>query len=608
MAGAQAQAERLLFVLDTEGRAEQSAVLEALGTRFANMARPDGNWVSLPLSGEGDPAGLASLDAKLSEAGECLVVPARGGRSWRARVQAARADDCVVAKSATLADLRHRFDAQVAPHLRDGRHAFAEFVARQAALALDAAERGGRASRYKTPRFVRRTIEAGHDFQSRIRDLAAGLGRGTADVSSEARGYFDELIPRPTRFMIDLRARFDRFMMRLGYQGLQQDESDVARLRDTLRRYPTIVLFTHKTYVDGTAPTLYFYDNDLPMPHTIGGANMAFFGLGFLYRRSGTIFIRREFQNNLVYKLVLRRYLAYLLEKRFPISWAFEGTRSRLGKLMPPRYGLLKYVLEAAHDGGVRNLHIIPFVTSLDVIRDVDEYALEQRGRAKKPESAIWFLGYLRSLRRPMGRMRVDLGQPVVLAEAPDPSDRMALAKVAFQVAVEANRATPLTVSGLVCLILLGSAPRGATQRELSVVMALLTDWARMRGVRLADELIDMDTEALIALADKLVDNGLILREGRGAARVYAIEPATHASAGYYRNTVVHHFLNRPSSSWHSSRSPRAMETTPQRCSGTSVRGCAICSNSSFSSLRAMSPGPSWRPNCTPSLPTGKTA
>lgn len=63
-------------------------------------------------------------------------------------------------------------------------------------------------------------------------------------------------------------------------------------MRETFRRFPTIVLFMHQTFVDSTAPTLYFYHNDLPMPHTIGGINMAFFGLGFPCRRSGSIFNR----------------------------------------------------------------------------------------------------------------------------------------------------------------------------------------------------------------------------------------------------------------------------------------------------------------------------
>ena len=44
---------------------------------------------------------------------------------------------------------------------------------------------------------------------------------------------------------------------------------------------------------------------------------MNFFPIGPLVRRSGLFFIRRSFKDNPVYKLVLRQYIDYLLEKRF---------------------------------------------------------------------------------------------------------------------------------------------------------------------------------------------------------------------------------------------------------------------------------------------------
>src|SRR3546814_1432817 len=91
------------------------------------------------------------------------------------------------------------------------------------------------------------------------------------------------------------------------------------------------------------------------------------------------IFVRRSCQDQPVYNMVLRHYIAWLLAKRFPLSWAFEGTRSRLGKLMPPKYGLMKYVLDAAHATGTRDVHFVPFVTSFDLIRNVEEYAAEDR-------------------------------------------------------------------------------------------------------------------------------------------------------------------------------------------------------------------------------------
>ena len=312
-----------------------------------------------------------------------------------------------------------------------------------------------------------------------------------------------------------------------------------------MRTHPTVLLFTHKSYIDASLPTLLLYSNDLPMLHTFGGINMDFAGFGTLVRRSGGIFIRRSFQDNPVYKLVLRKYVGYLLEKRFPMSWALEGTRSRLGKLMPPRYGLLKYTLDAAHDAGIEDVHIYPFVTSFDLIRDVDEFVAEQTGRVKKPESFKWFAGYVRSLRRPMGSVRVDLGEPVIVRQAPAPDDKLALAKIAFEVAVQANRVTPLNVTAVMCLVLLGTAPRGATAPELVQLVAVLADWARDRGIRMSDELAADDRVALLANVDRLAASGLLVRYDEGSEVVYAIEPSRHPVASYYRNTIVHHFLDK---------------------------------------------------------------
>jgi len=227
------------------------------------------------------------------------------------------------------------------------------------------------------------------------------------------------------------------------------------------------------------------------------------------------------------------------------MTWAFEGTRSRLGKLMPPRYGLLKYVMDSAHSNDIKNVHIIPVVTSFDLIRDVEEYASEQTGRIKKPESLSWFIGYLRSLREPMGKVYVDFGEPVVVKKAPNPNDRLALSKMAFEIAVQANRATPLTLTSLMCLCLLGTAPRAMTENELRAVINFLVGWARERGIRMSEDLTDQNLDGVQRVIETLVNNGLLVRYDKGSTLVYAIEPDQHPIASYYRNTIIHHFLDK---------------------------------------------------------------
>ena len=563
---------RKLFIIDARNRVERRHLLDWLHGTWGVIA--DSEWVTLDLSDETAPLKLEKLADRLDQAEDCLVIPVRVAwriphfdrdrtlrlhdlifgdprmpgslRAWSILLRDRRRAQCLLGEPASVAALRARFAEDIGMADADPATGFASFVTRQATLTLEVQERGVRGTRYKVPRFVADSLAASPRFRSALAALASDLGRKPGELLPEARRYMKELISTPSAMFLDLRARLERFMMTQGYdKGFLYDPAELEKLRGLIRTRPTVLLFTHKTYLDGVTPNALFYDNDMTMLHSFGGINLDFFGIGTLFRRSGMIFIRRSFSDTPVYKVVLRQYIAYLLEKRFPMSWALEGTRSRLGKLMPPRYGILKYVLDAAYDGGIEDVNIVPFVTSFDLIRDVEEYAAEQAGRVKQAESLGWFIGYLKSLREPMGRVRIDLGKPVVVARAPNPDDKLALARIAFDASVSANRVTPLTVTSVMCLILLGTAPRGATAEELARVTRFLVQWAKDRGIRLSEELQSLDRDALRARADTLVNSGLILRDDAGSATVYTILPGKHAMASYYRNTIIHHFLDK---------------------------------------------------------------
>ena len=563
---------RKLFIIDARNRVERRHLLDWLHGTWGAIS--DSEWVTLDLSDETAPLKLEKLADRLDQAEDCLVIPVRVAwriphfdrdrmlrlhdlifgdprmpgslRAWSILLRDRRRAQCLLGEPASVAALRARFAEDIGMADADPATGFAAFVTRQATLTLEVQERGVRGTRYKVPRFVADSLAASPRFRSALAALASDLGRKPGELLPEARRYMKELISTPSAMFLDLRARLERFMMTQGYdKGFLYDPAELEELRGLIRTRPTVLLFTHKTYLDGVTPNALFYDNDMTMLHSFGGINLDFFGIGTLFRRSGMIFIRRSFSDTPVYKVVLRQYIAYLLEKRFPMSWALEGTRSRLGKLMPPRYGILKYVLDAAYDGGIEDVNIVPFVTSFDLIRDVEEYAAEQAGRVKQAESLGWFIGYLKSLREPMGRVRIDLGKPVVVARAPNPDDKLALARIAFDASVSANRVTPLTVTSVMCLILLGTAPRGATAEELARVTRFLVQWAKDRGIRLSEELQSLDRDALRARADTLVNSGLILRDDAGSATVYTILPDKHAMASYYRNTIIHHFLDK---------------------------------------------------------------
>jgi glycerol-3-phosphate O-acyltransferase len=567
----------ILFIVDAQNRLERGLLDQWLADSYpAAYNSRLAQQIFLPISKDYEKLDPGALIEKLEAPEETLLVPVRVAWSLpgvvgeagktatlrhllfgdprrpgaiRAKTILRRDPDraqCIAGEPATLLQLKARFEAQYDSSASEHAREFAAFVARQAGLALEIAEWKVIGRRYKVPRFVAQSLHSNPDFKVAVNELSMESGRPVDELNKEASVYMKELIAVPNAFFIDLRDRFENFVLSLGYNkevDFQQD--DLEWLREVLQSHPAVLLFTHKTYIDSMALTSTLFENDFPMMHIFGGINMSFAGLGLLLRRSGGIFIRRSFQGKPLYKTVLRQYIGYLLEKRFPMTWAFEGTRSRTGKLMPPRYGLLKYVVEAAHTTEARDLHVIPVTVSYDLMRDVQEYASEQAGRVKKPESLKWFIGYLSSLRQPMGRMYLDFGEPVVLEQAPDPEDRMALSKIAFEVAVQANKVTPLTLPAVTCMVLLGAAPRALTIEELQTKSLMLVRWAIVRGIRLTSDFRPERLAHVRKLADTMVEMGLLIRYDEGTDTVFGIEPAQHPVASYYRNTIIHHFVNK---------------------------------------------------------------
>src|SRR5262249_32019909 len=162
----------------------------------------------------------------------------------------------------------------------------------------------------------------------------------------------------------------------------------------------------------------------------------------------------------------------------FSLEWYIEGGRSRSGKLLPPRFGLLAYVVDAFRRGKSEDVYLIPVAIAYDQIQDVGDYVAEQRGAAKSKESFSWFVQVVRKLRRMAGEIPIGLGEPLSLrttlgapaastdVDQPDERD-LDIQKLAFEVAVRINSATPITPTSLVTLSFLGFGDRAVSVHEL---------------------------------------------------------------------------------------------------------------------------------------------
>ncbi len=430
-----------------------------------------------------------------------------------------------------------------------------DFVARQAALALERAERRLRGTRYKVPRLVYEDILARPGFRGGVARLGRELGKSEARVAREASRYLREIAATHSPYVIDLVANLIRFMYTRGYgEALHYDRAQLESIYALAQRHPVVFLPSHKSNLDHLVLQYALYENGHPPNHTAGGINMNFFPMGPLLRRSGVFFIRRTFKDNAVYKFVLRQYIDYLVEKRFPLEWYIEGGRSRSGKLLPPRFGMLAYVVDSYRRGKSEDVFLLPVSIAYDQIQDVGDYVAEQRGGAKQRESFGWFLGVLRRLRHRYGNIHIRLGEPLSLAKVIGPADpeaephpdeqNLPLQKLAFEVMVRINRVTPMTATSLVTLALLGAGDRAVSVGETVVMLQNLLDYVRRRRLPTTGE-IDLDTPDGVRRAlEALIENGVVTCFAEGPEAVYAIGPDQHLTAAYYRNTIIHFFVN----------------------------------------------------------------
>jgi glycerol-3-phosphate O-acyltransferase len=458
----------------------------------------------------------------------------------------------VAAEPARASELRERWRRNTVAE-SSATLGFAPFVVRQAHLALERAERRLRGARYKIPRFVREEILARPAFRGEIALLAGRLGRTPGDVLREAEADLREIAAAHRPTVIDLVVQVWRWSITRGYGGvLHYDSKALDRVRALSQHHSVVFLPTHKSNLDHAVLQVLLHENGMPQNHTAGGINMNFFPAGPLVRRAGVFFIRRTFKDDEVYKCVLRHYVDYLVEKRFPLEWYIEGGRSRSGKLLPPRFGLLAYVVDAYRRGRCEDVHLIPVSIAYDQISDVSDYAAEQRGGEKEREGIAWLVRFLRRMRKRYGRIHVRFGEDVSLAKAlgtpnrdaaPDADeDSLALQKLAFEVCVRINRATPITPISLVCLSLLGRGSRALSAYEVAESLRNLVGYVRARGLPVTEE-IALDVAGLPPLLDQLVGSGLLHRFDEGPEVVYGIAPEQHLAAAYYRNTVIHFFV-----------------------------------------------------------------
>ena len=389
-------------------------------------------------------------------------------------------------------------------------------------------------------------VVASEKMQQIIKQQSIESGDSEAVIRKKSHTYLEEISSNFSyRFL-----RVFRFILSKVWNGIYQgiEVSHAQAVRDATQSGAEIIYMPcHRSHMDYLLLSYLLYGEGLVPPHVAAGVNLNFFPAGGIFRRSGAFFLRRSFKDNPLYGKVFKAYFAMLFKQGYPIEFFTEGGRSRTGRLLPAKTGLLAMSVQTFLDQPERNVMIVPVYIGYDHIMEVSTYMKELSGQKKEKESAWQVLGIFKKLQN-FGRAFVNFGEPINLKQYFDqqqPNWRdQALSEQAFQLQVNhlannvmqgINQVTAVNALPLCAAILLASANyQLGKQRMLSLLQLhqqLLAQMSESTGITYPKQSPEL-----------IYQQALAMNKFSESNHVVSCDHQQSTYLTYYRNTVVHVF------------------------------------------------------------------
>ncbi|MDN3524378.1 glycerol-3-phosphate 1-O-acyltransferase PlsB [Halomonas sabkhae] len=378
----------------------------------------------------------------------------------------------------------------------------------------------------------------------------AESARHAARLSRRARRYGREIAASMSypvlRFLDGLLRRLWNHL----YDGV--DARGLERVKTLAGEHTLVYVPCHRSHIDYLLLSYVLYDQGLMPPHIAAGRNLDMPVIGPLLRRGGAFFMRRSFRGQALYSAVFKEYLHRLLNRGHPLEYFIEGGRSRSGRMLPPRPGMLSMTVDSflssqQEDG--QSLLFVPVYIGYERILEEASYQRELAGGRKRKESPLALLRVLRRLREPHGRVALNIGEPLALdefldGEQPDwrqaaatgerPTwQREAVTRLGETLTRRINAAATLNPVNLVALALLATPHRAIETPLLERQLALLASLSR------ADALPPGEPADWI---DQVRQLGMLNACRDALGDLVTAEPAQATLLGWYRNNVLHLF------------------------------------------------------------------
>jgi glycerol-3-phosphate O-acyltransferase len=385
-------------------------------------------------------------------------------------------------------------------------------------------------------------------------------------IEAEVKKELNQLAAAPDANVIGLFHRVMQFLITRIYDGLVVDQEGFERVREAARRGPLVLVPSHKSHIDYLILSAVFFERGLAVPLIAAGDNLSFFPLGTLFRHSGAFFIRRTFKGNKLYPHIVDAYVRKVLAEGHNLEVFIEGGRSRTGKLLPPKLGILSMVVDAGLKLPETPIQFVPISIGYERLVEEGSYVHELEGGEKKAEDIGGLLRTPKVLRSRYGRLYLQFGEVFELdalrREAVEldagerardalegdlsPSQRRAVVqRIAHRITYEINRVTAVTPASLIATALLTQPKEVASKAEVKRAAEDLVQAFQRFGAPIARTILDREGK----LRDDALDGALDLFESArlitrtpSAPDIHVV-PARRLALEYFKNNVIHFFV-----------------------------------------------------------------
>jgi len=391
-------------------------------------------------------------------------------------------------------------------------------------------------------------------------NFAVREGKKYQEVTREASKYLYEIAADYRDSYIAVLDRILTWVWHNIYDGIIIDREGLAKVRELSKRMPFVVVPCHRSHIDYLLIHYIFFYNNIQLPFIAAGTNLLIWPLGHIFRRAGAFFLRRSFSGNALYGTVFAKYIEVLIREGLPIEFFIEGGRSRTGKMVMPRYGLLSMVIQAYREGACKDLAIIPVYIGYDRVIEEKSYLKELGGGEKEEEKTTALVKTGSVLKRRYGHVYMNIGEPIEVEnyltncgtpiEERTTSERQSLyRKMGYEIARRINDVSVVTPFSLVASGLLSHYRRGISHDDLMTILDELTAYLSRKNVRLASTLAQTDRAVAEALA-LFESSGYVSKMGvdeeeeeEFAEVIYSVYEDKRLNLEYYKNNILHYFL-----------------------------------------------------------------